>query len=273
MRCQKNYRQWLGTEGLHRALKNENDLVKYESAFYEAKYLLFEIQLDNGVLVWPTRWEDTNVFPDRCIPGGIMASTLLAICCAGVNSVGQSDQLQYKVTKRFSVLKVGGEVIADETLDFPIGAIAYHHCTEKGIALDEPFRLTIADTVPALEPHCRPKLNHIDPFPVFPISSSQRVEQTEEDEALGQETEFTWEEVEARTNSSDEEVPTSPQKRKTKRKGRKPPHPRKRCRHGGLAEKEWRGRRYKDVEAKWEARGYSMRCAITTSGHSRPAAY
>ena len=97
VRCQRNYRQWLGTEGLHRALRNDDDLVKYTRAFDEARFLLFEIQLDNGVLVWPTRWEDNSIFPDKLIPGGVMASTLLTICCAGVTSVAQSDQMPYKV--------------------------------------------------------------------------------------------------------------------------------------------------------------------------------
>jgi len=273
VRCQKNYRQWLGTEGLHRPLRTEDDLTKHSQAFDEAKFLLFEIQLENGVLVWPTRWEETNIFPDKRIPGGVMASTLLTVCCAGVTGVEQPAQMPHRVTKRFSVLKIKGEIVADETLDFPIGAIAYHYCAEKGLISEEPLRLTIADTVPALEPHCKPKLNHIDPFPVYPISSAAKTEQTDTDEAPGQETEFTWEELEARTDSSDEEAPKVVKGFSKKRKGKQLMRLRIQRHQSTTSKEAWLRRKNKEVDEKWKARGYLLRCAVTTGGHSRPIAY
>ena len=122
MRCQRNFREWLGTDGLHRPLQRSEDLTEYERACKNAKYLLFEIQLESGVLVWPTRWEDANVFPDRQIPGVVMASTLLTACCSGVTCIEQA-QVPHKVTKRFTVLKVNGTIIADETHDFPLALL------------------------------------------------------------------------------------------------------------------------------------------------------
>ena len=202
-----------------------------------------------------------------------MASTLLAVCCAGVTGVEQPEQMPHKVTKRFSVLKIKEEIVADEALDFPIGAIAYHHLAEKGCLLEEPLRLTIVDTLPALEPHCKPKLNHIDPYPVFPISPAAKAEQADMEDAPEQETEFTWEELEAMQDSSDEESPEAVKGLDQRYKGKKRMRFRKQRHQSTTLKEAWIRRKNREVDEKWKARGYLLRCAVTTGGHSRPIAY
>ena len=202
-----------------------------------------------------------------------MASTLLTACCSGVTCIEQT-QVPHKVTKRFTVLKVNGTIIADETHDFPLGAIAHYHFEEDDLLQGMPLKLTIAETVPNLEPHCKPKLNHIDPFPVYPKGPPEApMNQLDTDTEPGEAAEFTWEDIEARQDSSEEETPAAEDSQKKLRRGKQRMVQRRKHQLKKQGRENWLRSKRREVEEKWKTRGYLLRCAVTTGGHAQPLRY
>ena len=65
---------------------------------------------------------------------------------------------------------------------------------------------------------------------------------------MGEAVEFTWKDVEARQDSSEEETPTTERE-----------------------QKELLRFKRRKVEDKWKVRGYVLKCAVTTGGHVQPA--
>ena len=245
--CRRNYREWEGTSVLRRGLE-ELRLGQYEAACRNARLLTFNLNLGNGVAVWPLKWEEANVFPDKQIPGDVMASSLLAACSSGVGYKNSQGKAHQKIHRRFAVLQVGNVVIADETHDVPIGALVHFVLSPEEITKTNTITLTIVETAPTLQPHCVPKINHIDPFPVLPLRDVEtQEEQAPPDVGAEEAIEFDENAEDAPMASDEEEAYDA-------------------CE----ARDEWIKCKRRRVEEAWKARGYLLHCAVTTGGYFKP---
>ena len=284
-RCTRNYREWNGevcdvllARGLSEVPRGPQT---FDKACQMARNFAFTLQIEGGTEVWPRKWAEEGVFPDRRILGEVKICTVLTVCSQyGVMYYDQEEQEERTIRKRFAAVKLGNTYVADETYDVPLGAIPFFYGSAEERATIYEWRLTVIDTTPVPSAkHCTPK-NHIDPYPVFPKHTLGRRTGQETIEAPAPATPPTVTEAEAVEVLRDDETDISAAGGAVRELTRAAEHILiegtetqatwvSKEQVAELEQKATAGepkRRRMGHEASWTGRGYKLECALTTAG-------